>query len=121
MKLCSARGRAVVQEDEPFSLASVTALCRPSGRMPMRSLTYRILSLLLFLMVALDASCSVMMSWPYSLSWDKIWSWRAEVVRIEDFSSLSAVLDGMLIPRPPNLAGRANREHSSSLRRGLSC
>ena len=34
---------------------------------------------------------------------------------IEDCSSLSAVLDGIAIPRPPNLAGRANREHSSSL------
>ena len=69
MKLCSARGRAVSQEDEPFSLASVTALCRPSVRISMRSLaSFRVVSLLLFLMVALDASCSVMMSWPYSSS-----------------------------------------------------
>ena len=37
----------------------------------------------------------------------------------EDCGSLSTVLDGIPIPRPPSLAGRANREHSRSLGGGL--
>ena len=36
-KPCSESGRTVSQVDEPFSLASVTDLCRPVGRRSVRS------------------------------------------------------------------------------------
>ena len=48
-----------------------------------------------------------------------MWSLRAEVMSKDDCSSLSVFLDGTPIPRPPSLAGSANREHSRSLGGGL--
>ena len=40
-------------------------------------------------------------------------------MRKDDCSSLSALLDGSPIPRPPSLAGSANREYSRLLGGGL--
>ena len=66
---CSARGRAVRQVEEHFSLARDMALCRLLGRRSVRSLaSFELLSLFSFLMVALDSSCFSIMSWPYSSS-----------------------------------------------------
>ena len=42
-----------------------------------------------------------------------------EVMSKEDCSSLSAFLEGILIPSPPSHAGRAKRSHSRSLGGGL--
>ena len=48
-----------------------------------------------------------------------MWSLREQVTSREDFSSLAAVSDGILIPSPPSRAGRAKRAHSRSLGGGL--
>ena len=41
------------------------------------------------------------------------------MIRRDDWCSWSACLEGMVIPSPPSLAGRANRAHSKSLGGGL--
>ena len=42
-----------------------------------------------------------------------------DVTSRDDWSSSAAALDGMLIPSPPSLAGRANNVHWRSLGGGL--
>ena len=44
---------------------------------------------------------------------------RVEVISKEECSSRGAILDGIPIPRPPSLAGRANSAYSMSLGGGL--
>lgn len=120
VKLCSDSGRAVSQEDAPFSWASSTALLRLGGSCSVRVAASCSLDFPFSLLIVILASiCFARMLYPYSLSWDRMWSWRAEVTISDECSSLPALRDGMSIPRPPNLAGSANSVHSRSLRGGL--
>ena len=48
-----------------------------------------------------------------------MWLPRVEVIRSEEQNSWVARFDGMSIPRPPSLTGKANSERSRALGGGL--
>ncbi len=101
------------QMDDLFYWARSTAFCSEGGNCLWRTFaSFELISSFRLLMEALLCNRWSMMSNSYCWFCSRILATREEVPCKEDCSSLSAFFEGILMPKPPSPAGRANRAHS---------